>query len=277
MQRTLRVCSALTLLLLGGCDDGPLPATGTQRVEDFDSEIVGDRYLLRVRLPPGYDPDAPEGYPLAIQLDPTFVGLEQYAITVGLISDRASRGEWPEVIVVGVDYDGPTQRDRDYRPPDPPDPAFTGEGADRFYRMLAEELIPQLEADYAIDPARRILLGHSNGGIFAWYAALRHDPNVGPPLFSGVVAADNGYGEELFTYERWHAERADDLPVAIFATRAVYNGARQKVTFEAMLDRLAGRGFASLKLDSLAIETDHAGAVQPSYEQGLEFLLGGEP
>lgn len=258
------------------CGVEPLPATGTLTTEAFDSALVDDEYLLRIRLPPGYDDGSV--YPLVLQLDPTFAGLEQYAITVGLVSDYAERGQWPEAIVVGVDYpEDVSLRERDYRPPDPPDPEFAGSGADRFYRMLTEELIPALELDYAIDPAHRYLLGHSNGGVFAWYAALRHDPSLGPPPFAGVVAADNGYEESLFTYERWHAERSDDLPLAIYATRAVYSGASQKVVFEAMGERLRERGFESLRLQQSVLDTDHGGAVWPSYEQGLELLLGGDP
>jgi pimeloyl-ACP methyl ester carboxylesterase len=268
----IRACA--WLVLVGGCADGPLPATGELSVEAFESAVVGDTYKLRVRLPPGYD--ASDHYPLIIQLDPTFAGLEQFDITVGLVSDRAGRGEWPEAIVVGVDYDDPFLRERDYRLPDPPDPAFAGDGADRYYRMLAEELVPHLAATYAVDPARRYLLGHSNGGIFAWYAAFRHDPAVGPPLFAGVVAADNGYKEALFTYERWHHERSEDLPLTIYATHAAFNGAVQAVVFDAMIDRLKGRAYAGLRTDSAVLETDHGGAVEPSYAAGLAFLLGGD-
>ncbi|MEZ4448375.1 MAG: alpha/beta hydrolase-fold protein [Nannocystaceae bacterium] len=276
-RRALAAALALTWAI--GCGGaGPLPATGELRTEPFPSTVVGDEYLLRIRLPPGYDPDAAPGYPLILQLDPTYAGLEEYAITVGLVSDHAGRGEWPEAIVVGVDYpDDPSLRERDYLPASPPDPDFAGAGADRFYRMLADELLPALEAEYAIDPGRRFLLGHSNGGVFVWYAAFRHDPGVGPPLFAGAVAADNGYDEVLFTLERWHAERADDLPMAIFTTRAVYNGAIQEVVFEAMQERLRGRDFPGLRLASEVLETDHGGAIVPSYERGLDRLLGGDP
>ncbi len=261
------------LATFGACADDPYPATGEITVESFDSAAVDDEYKLRIRVPPDYDDTA--SYPLLVQLDPTFVKLRQFDVTVGLVSHYAADGEWPEAIVVGVDYDDPYLRERDYALPDPPVEDFGGDGADRFYRMLADELVPYLEGAYAINPARRYMLGHSNGGVVAWYSAFRHDPAVGPPLFAGVVAADNGYEEALFTYERWHAERADDLPMTIYATRAVYNGAIQEVVFDAMVERVRDRDFASLVLETDVLETDHAGAVQPSYEDGLDLLLGG--
>lgn len=84
---------ALVVLCLG-CGDEPYPATGELSLADFDSAAVGDRYKLRVRLPPDYDEAAV--YPLVVQLDPTFARLEQYDITVGLVSHHAAAGDWPE-------------------------------------------------------------------------------------------------------------------------------------------------------------------------------------
>lgn len=265
--------SLVVALGLAACRVDPLPATGTLSLESFESDAVGDTYRLRIRMPP--DDGSPGPYPLVIQLDPTYVGLQQYAITVGLVSQHADDGDWAEAIVVGVDYDDPSLRERDYALPDPPSPEFDGEGADRYYRMLRDELLPELESRFPIASDRRFLLGHSNGGILAWYAAFRHDPAVGDPLFAGVVAADNGYPESLFTYERWHHQRADDLPMTIYSTRAAFNGAAQKVGFDVMHAHVEDRGFPSLVLEYDVLETDHAGAVWPSYERGLDLLLGG--
>lgn len=275
----LRPFVLLGLVSLGcislGCAEGPLPATGTLTVETFTSAIMDDDYLLRVRLPPGYDDDPGAAYPLIIQLDPTYAGLEQYDITVGLVSQRAAADEWPEAIVVGVDTEDPYLRERDYDPLTPPDPEFDGEGADRFYRVLRDEILPHLETTYRVDAERRILVGHSKGAVFAWYAAFRHAPPE-PPLFHGVVAADAGLQEILFTYERWHAERSTSLPIRLYASRAVYNGAGQQVVFEAMIERLDK--YDGLELVSETLETDHGGAVVPSYEAGLAHVLAeGQP
>jgi pimeloyl-ACP methyl ester carboxylesterase len=260
--------------LIAGCLPEPLPATGTQRVEPFHSEIAGDDYVLRVRLPPGYEGSA-ERYPLVVQLDPTYVGLKEYETTVGFVSHYAAEGEWPEAVVVGVDYPDPFTRERDYRIATPADPEFGGEGADRFYRVLRDEILPWTEERYRVDPARRILVGHSNGAVFAWYAALRHAPPE-PPLFSGIVAADCGYDEVLFTMERWHAERSpSSLPVRLYASRAVYNGALQELLFREMIDRLRARAYPDLHVVTEELETDHGGAIFPSFERGLDVTLGG--
>lgn len=275
--RQLGVCQ-LGVGLFGvgllGCDAEPLPATGTLSTETFHSAIVDDDYLLRVRLPPDYDEQPELDYPLVIQLDPTFVGLEQYAITVGLISQRADAGEWPEAIVVGVDYPDPATRDRDYLPEDPADPDYAGLGADRFHRVLRDEILPYVESRWRIDPTRRILVGHSNGAVFGWYEAFRHAPPE-PPLFAGIVAADAGIDERIFVHEGWHAERSDSLPIRLYAARAVYNGALQKIVYDAMFERLEQRGYLGLALAHEVFETDHGGVVGPAYAAGLEHVLAG--
>jgi hypothetical protein len=64
-----------------------------------------------------------------VPLDPTFVGLEQFATSAGLVSQMAAEGRAPEAIVLGVDYRDPYTRLRDYVAPEPIDPAFGGDGA----------------------------------------------------------------------------------------------------------------------------------------------------
>lgn len=263
--------AALTIV---ACTDDPLPTTGTRSTERFHADTVDDEYVLRLRLPPGYDPDADIRYPLVVQLDPTYAGLQEYDITSGLVSQHAADGDWPEAIVLGIDYPDPRTRERDYAVPDDPDPDFERGGADRFYATLRDEILPHVEGEHAIDPSARVLVGHSNGGVFAWYAAFRQDDGAAP-LFAGIVAADNGYDQQLFTLERWYAERSDDLPLRMYVTHAMFNGAVQKRGFDWMMERLADRDYPGLELEARELETDHAGAIWPSFEDGLSYVLGG--
>jgi predicted peptidase len=264
----------LATLATVACTEEPWPTTGTRETERFHSAKVDDDYVLRLRLPPGYDPDGATKYPLVVQMDPTYAGLQELDITSGLVSQHAADGDLPEAIVLGVDYPDPTTRERDYDVPADPDPAFESGGADRFYATLRDEILPHVEAEHAIDPMRRVLLGHSNGAVFAWYVAFRHEDGT-PPLFAGIVAADNGYDQQLFTLERWHAERATDLPLRMYVTHAMYNGAAQKRGFDWMRERLEGRDYPGLELEMHELETDHKGAIWPSFEDGLAFTLGG--
>jgi hypothetical protein len=263
---------APVLWALAACTSPP-PTTGTVSQEPFRSAVVNDDYVLRYRLPPGYDAEPTRRYPLVVQLDPTFVGLQEFAITSGLISQKAAAGTWEEAIVVGVDYPDPNTRLRDYALPDPLAPAYDGAGADRFYRALEEEILPHVAQRFRVDGARRYLVGHSNGGVFGWYAVFRHDP-VKPPLFAGVVAADCGFDEELLTYEGWHASRSSTLPMRVYTSRAAFNGAIQQIGFGFLVDRLASRSYGGLQFAHEVLETDHGGAIWPSFEHGLEHMLG---
>ena len=254
------------LLLLLACVEQPLDATGDLTESTFHSATLDDDYVLRLRTPPGYDG---EPLPLIVQLDPTFAGLQEYDLTVGYASQRA----WPDAIVLGVDYPDPNTRLRDYTPDDTPDPAFDDAGADTFYRVLRDEILPHVEADHPA--SRRIVVGHSNGGVFATYAALRYDPDA-PPLFDGFVSADFGIDRQMFTYLEWLVDRADDLPVRWYASRAVFNGAPQKIVHDALFGRVREAGFSSLALLTEELETDHGGAVAPSFDRGLAFVLAGE-
>lgn len=273
-MRRLTVLLVPTALAACAARPDPLPATGTITTERLRSEIVGDDYILRIRLPPDADPDA--AYPLVVQLDPTFAGLAQFDTTVGLVSQREADGDWPEAVVVGLDYDDPGTRQRDYIPTEPLSPDFDNDdGADRFYAALRDEILPHLDATLPVDPARRVLNGHSNGGVFSWYAALRHEDGT-PPLFAAHIAGDNGYDASLFTLERWHAERASDLPIRLYASRATLNGPAQQITFDGLTERLRDRGFPSLALRTAVLDTDHGGAVAPSTDEGLAFAFSEE-
>lgn len=274
MKPCLSLLALASLATLGCSGTEVLPTTGTLRTEPFHSQILDDDYLLRLRLPPGYESGS-DRYPLVVQLDPTFVGLREFEITSGFVSDHAARGEWREAIVLGVDYVEPfNHRERDYRPPSPPRAGFDGEGADLFYRVLRDEILPAVEAELRVDPARRTVVGHSNGALFACYAALRARPGE-PLLFSTVVSADGGYDAAVLQYQAWHAQATRELPITWYLSRAVYNGAVQKIGFDALIERVAQAGYEGLRFVSEELETDHGGAIRPSFERGLALALGG--
>jgi len=265
--------SYLFALALVACNRAAPPTTGTVSDERFHSTIVNDDYILRIRLPVGYE-SATRSYPLVVQLDPTYVGLHEFDVSAGLVSEHAAAGQWSEAIVVGIDYPDPFTRERDYRLPATPVPDYSGDAADRFYRVVESEILPYLDGKLRTDPAHRILVGHSNGGVFAWYTVFRHAPPAAP-LFSGVVAADCGFDEGMFTYQRWHAARSQSLPLNLYASHAVYNGAVQKILFDAMIDRVHRANYEGLTLRAEELETDHGGAIYPSFETGLGMNLGG--
>jgi hypothetical protein len=271
---------ALLALLVGvaGCAEPPA-VTGRIVDEELDSEVVGDTYRILVRLPPGYDDSSAARYPAIFQLDATSFG-PQFEITAGHASELAASGAIPEAIVVGVGYpyDDEVPNDERGRWRDYVTARFDGSegGAASFLRFLAEELIPHVDERYRTDPDRaRALFGHSLGGFFVLYTLLRTADEASPP-FGAFVAADPSLGHDdnrLLFLEQELAGRTGSLPAALRLTIARYNGAVQQLLFETLSSRL-DRDFPDIGLEAEMIETDHGGAIAPSYREGLRFVLG---
>lgn len=98
--------------------------------------------------------------------------------------------------LVGIGYEegrnDPDNRDLDYTPPfsldgmtfpaDPPSMEKAG-GGDVFLALMAERMLPQLAKEFSLDPTRRMLWGHSYGGLFAVNALFKQ-----PDLFRSYYA-----------------------------------------------------------------------------------------
>ncbi|MFT4205045.1 MAG: alpha/beta hydrolase-fold protein [Chitinophagaceae bacterium] len=146
------------------------------------SYVIGHRFtvasaLLKenrkywVRLPKGYNDT--EKYPVIYVLD----GEMYFPIVCaeqGFL-DGNSRLSDKKCIVVGIEN---TDRTRDLTPT----PAVSAKGqatlensgkGEAFFQFIRTELIPSIEKQYHT-ANRRILVGHSFGGLAATYCALRH-------------------------------------------------------------------------------------------------------
>ena len=71
---------------------------------------------------------------------------------------------------------------------------FLEPGADPYYRFLTQELFPAIESHFRVDPARRVLSGHSSGGLFCMYAFFKQTPADRP--FSAYICADGSYWQQ---------------------------------------------------------------------------------
>ncbi|QCR10378.1 alpha/beta hydrolase [Brenneria rubrifaciens] len=141
------------------------------RDEWFDSADCG-RYRLLSFCPDIAPP--PQGWPIIYLLD----GERYFPVAVSLLgalgNPRCGMGQG---IIVAIDYDGPTRRERDYRPAverivpeaDPQGgyyPSGMAGNATGFRRFIQDELKPFIARIYSVDPQRDALFGHSYGGLF---------------------------------------------------------------------------------------------------------------
>lgn len=115
----------------------------------------------------------------------------------------------PDMLVVGIGYDGGTWPEGNNRSHDFTLPAKNRShwgGAPGFEQMLINELLPKLERDYSADPQRHILFGQSLGGQFGLYVSL-----YGKAPFYGVIASNPALHRNLNDFLR-PVGRSNPLP-----------------------------------------------------------------
>ena len=152
--------------------DGPwTPA----RTAQFDLGPAAAPFRILVSLPEA--PPPPEGYGVVYALDAgwTFGTLRDSVLMQ--TGPYAGNGSAPTV-VVGIGWPTETLADFDRRGPD-----LVGDRRAAMLTFIAEELIPRVEGRLSIDPAHRMLAGHSFGGAFALQARIDR-----PGLFSHIAA-----------------------------------------------------------------------------------------
>ena len=170
-------------------------------VRDVTSK-AGATYRVYIAWPEA--PPPPGGYPVLYLLD----GDEAFAVTAEAANRFGPYWGLEPGIVVAVGYPSGSRRMEDYTPPgsDPavPPGAKVG-GANAFLTFLGDELMPSVEAGNHIDPARRTLMGYSQGGLFTLHALFHR-----PELFARYVAASPSI---------WFADKAELAALPLFEKR----------------------------------------------------------
>lgn len=189
------------------------------------SQRLGEERKVHVYLPPAYA-NSQQRYPVIYTLDGGGTG-PITASAVQFMTGYSAIPQMPEALVVAVTN---TNRNRDM-----PVPQSYGKGGEEnFLAFLADELIPAIEQRYRTQPLR-ILLGHSQGGLFAvyaltarpsvfqWYlsmdAPLAGFPDVKPMMekAKAVISKTSNYHGRFVTIENlygWKQEWASLLEAA---------------------------------------------------------------
>jgi predicted alpha/beta superfamily hydrolase len=159
--------------------------TGDVRThEGFHSRYLEHDRTVIVYLPPGYDPESADRYPVLYLHDGQNVF--DRATSVGeewQVDETAqaliSRGEIEPLIIEGV-YNTGEHRIDEYAPTPRPDKGGGGH-ADDYGRMLVEELKPFIDATYLTLPsaASTAMGGSSLGGLLTMHLGLRYPTAFG--------------------------------------------------------------------------------------------------
>lgn len=253
----------------------------------MQSRINQVRYLLYVRMPIGYEHGS-DRYPLVLTLDADY----SFSICANHLEHLSQRrNQAPNAILVSIAIDGVypdldryhLERTRDYSPifvaeagPNTPFQHVSG-GGPNFHRVIAEEVLPFIDANYRTNPAERTLVGHSLGGLFAcWTLQAR------PELFNRYLAVS----PSLWYADRWIFDREREqasvrlprktmiyLAVGSWEEQPENNGymVSECEAFSALLSR---RGDPNLVVKQRTFEDEtHASIFPAAFSTGIRHLF----
>lgn len=226
------------------------------------SENVNDDFKLYISLPPNYDSLRSEKYPVVYFLDGgggSFHTINYQYMEQGLI---------PEVITIGIGYPGTSRRDRDYT-----------YGFINFYKFLKQELIPQMDQEFNIDPNNRTLFGHSYGGICVLFTMFEyyHYDDI---LFRNLIAASPSIwypdGQLAYKRERTLYGQTHILPVNLYMTVGSMEGSMVS-DLNRMQQTLIGHNYDYFNMSCHIYEgKDHSTNKEISYREGVQWVLAQE-
>jgi predicted alpha/beta superfamily hydrolase len=277
---------ACALLLLAGAAGPPARAKAPPPVTLPRTEVrplrarSGIAYTLYVSTPPGYTRTGK--YPVVYLLDADY----SFAVAKNVTDHLTQRNHLPDVLVVGIAYDGEqtypqvyrANRTRDYTPTHSLDSPYGPEiqkgsgGGPRFRDFLRDELFPFVERDYATD-GRRVLVGHSYGGLFATWVFL-----TSPELFGGyiVVSPSLWYDQRMIYRLLDGLAREGRPPAKLFLSVGTLEGSQQAMLndLRQLHDGLAARQVPGLTLRLAPLEDETHNSVFPAaLGKGLRWIF----
>jgi predicted alpha/beta superfamily hydrolase len=159
--------------------------------ENFGTGALVPPRKITVYLPPGYTEDEGRRYPVLYMHDGQNLFDPATAVTgVPWAADEAAQiaiheGRVEPLIIVGIDNAGPGRID-EYTPikADRGKMRGHGGGADRYGRMIVEELKPFIDLEYRTKPEREFtgMGGSSLGALVTMYLGITH-----PEVFSRLA------------------------------------------------------------------------------------------
>jgi predicted alpha/beta superfamily hydrolase len=270
-------------------------------VRMMESEHSGQKYRITISLPLGYSksPDeswpfnrTPDLWPVVYVLD----GNWYFGMVTDIVRPMAWCGSTSDAIIVGIGYaegqdvieafrESFTRRNLDLTPvrdeaeeksmeKQHKRPTPTG-GAGNFLRFIQDELIPTIEKEYRADPAKRILVGHSYGGLFGAFSLFE-----APGLFETLVVGSPTltYGNR-FTFQREEAfaKEHKKLPAKVFLYVGEFEEDINDTTVTDTLRlaaNLQGRKYEGFSLvKHVFLDQNHCEVAAPGFQAGLKFAL----
>jgi len=198
--------------------EGALYVLAGTQVWTVPDTTSGRDYEVFVSLPASYESNTERRYPVlyVTDADYAFPIIRQIARRVNLEGPVIE-----EFILIGLSYargdDGRVSRNRDYTPtPNGPTSArdmVHGQAA-AYQAYLKSQVLPFVEDRFRADPARRVFLGHSYGGLLGAQILF-----TDPTLFRSYILGSPSFWfdqRHIMTMEADYARAHRDLPAEVF-------------------------------------------------------------
>jgi uncharacterized protein len=148
-------------------------------------------------------------------------------------------------------------------------------GADKFLKFIQHELIPFIDGRYRVISGKRILVGHSLGGLFAAYALFNN-----PKLFESYLISSPSlwyHDKYMFKQEEKFSRRHKRLPARVYLSvgeleEFVDDGmATNMIRFATLLK---SRNYKGLSLvQQIFNGENHCEVAAPAMHAGLKWTL----
>lgn len=263
-------------------DGAPYVLKGTQ-VWSVPDPVSGRNYEVFVSLPASYEAEPNRRYPVlyVTDADYAFPIIRQIARRVNLDGPVIE-----EYILVGLSYavgeGGMSSRTRDYTPVRIND--RTGGGV-AYQAYLKTQALPFIEDRFRADPERRILLGHSYGGLLGAQILFSE-----PELFDGYILGSPSFwfgDHAMMQTEADYARAHTDLPARVHMYIGEYEfpgSGRLNTRYDMVGDnarfeeRLRSRAYPSLTLTSEVLnDEDHLTVAPRGFTRALMAVLPAKP
>ncbi len=221
----------------------------------LDSAYTGVTYNLWVRLPDGVETGA-DRYPVIYMTD----AAQRFETTVDILDERGL-----DVILVAIGSLSAERRWVD----------FTVPGAYDYYDFLSLELIPAVESSLPVATDRRVLAGHSLGGLLAGLVMLTEPSDS--RRFSDFLISDGTFSDQWETTIMLMDElqaAGTGLPATVFGAATENGGTDTNGWFSWML---WDRNYDGLVLTYEEYETDHNNVWVPAFSDGIDTLFPASP
>jgi predicted alpha/beta superfamily hydrolase len=258
----------ISVIGLVSCEKQEFDFQGAKSESNFYSSIIDDDFRIYTYLPPNYNSN--NEYPVIFLLD----GHWYFDDLTLEVSDLIQGGTIEPSIIIGIGYQNniDEKRFRDYTFPQDPDYDIENGQADKFSQFLKDELVPEIESEYATDSSKYVLIGHSLGGLHALYNML----TVNSP-FSGYVAVSSSvwwYNGFLFGMEEQLFNSTTDLPATVYIAVGGDEPPSMTILNEELIERLNTRNYNSLRLKSKFFAgASHSQVPMIGFKEGIQFVL----